>query len=607
MSSPRYVVSSWGQCSVTCGTGITRRYVRCQVFLLYLQAIVDLADSECEDSKPIETEPCIQNPCYDDFMWKASGFTDCTRSCLGGTQETHLICVHKVNGSMVPDDFCEEAPTLAIERKICNDFSCPQRWRIGDFGECSATCGGGLMIRKVECIQEFSHGSDNLLNLPDFMCEQPVPERERSCNVQHCPASWTTGQWSGCSVTCGEGIQIRPTLCQKHSAGGKITDVSDTLCRPSERPEQSRPCNETVCPLVRIKQQRIKFFQLNKMSKIRLVVGTKAFLLPGTNVIVRCPAKGFNKRMILWYKDGRPIKKGRRVNISGKGNLRLKRIRPDTDAGTYTCYADSVSANINIQFSELIDIFQQLSFREALNTKNSDNKTHFYKDPFDHKKKPLNIIVGEWSSCSRTCGGGKQRRNVSCEIITDNYFEILPSRVCKNAGMVLPSNAKSCNRDMCVQWSVGNWSKCSVDNCFREGHALQSRTVNCTKESNARVIDENLCNPYTRPLNSQECTLDLCKPLWNTSEWSYCVADCGEKGFQSRMLTCTWSVSGKTAGRACADMLRPVVMRKCTAQPCSQECTDKYEHCNIVKRVNFCDNSRFKRTCCKTCTTNSRS
>jgi hypothetical protein len=39
------------------------------------------------------------------------------------------------------------------------------RWEIGDFGECSATCGGGIKSRDVKCIQEIAQGP-SVLNLP---------------------------------------------------------------------------------------------------------------------------------------------------------------------------------------------------------------------------------------------------------------------------------------------------------------------------------------------------------------------------------------------------------------------------------------------------------
>ena len=73
---------------------------------------------------------------------------------------------------------------------------CPCRWRIGDFGVCSVTCGGGLMSREVTCVQEVSRVVDKVLTLPDFMCQKPVPQRVRECNTQFCPANWATGFWS---------------------------------------------------------------------------------------------------------------------------------------------------------------------------------------------------------------------------------------------------------------------------------------------------------------------------------------------------------------------------------------------------------------------------
>lgn len=82
----------------------------------------------------------------------------------------------------------------------------PARWRIGDFSPCSTTCGGGLMIREVTCIQEVSSVVDKVLTLPDFMCQKPVPQRVRTCNTQFCPADWATGFWSEVSRWGRDGL-----------------------------------------------------------------------------------------------------------------------------------------------------------------------------------------------------------------------------------------------------------------------------------------------------------------------------------------------------------------------------------------------------------------
>ncbi|KAL8616635.1 hypothetical protein ACOMHN_031617 [Nucella lapillus] len=608
MSTPRYVISTWSACSVTCGKGIRQRYVICQVRLVYMPNIIDLDDNECEGPKPATTEECDNDPCYMDYEWHIVGMTPCDRSCLGGTQESVIHCVHKQNNTKVTDKLCQKAPSIPKQRTTCNDVPCPQRWRIGDFGACSTTCGGGMMSREVSCIQEVSLLVSKVLTLPDFMCQKPVPQRARQCNTQFCPADWATGFWSECSVTCGEGVELRPVVCQRVSRDGTPIDVDRYLCPPTQRPPSERPCTERECPRVRIRRQSIRFFQLNKMNRVRLSVGTAAAILPGTSVVVSCPVRGMSKRSVQWLKNERPLKASRRAYVSNKGKLRIRRSRPESDTANYTCVAGPQRAGLEIEFSNLYDLAEEAEVREeylldsvADSPGVAGNSSVYHKDPFDRKKRPLHVVTGEWSACSATCDGGTRTRLVSCEIITKNYYERFPSKVCRKAGLFMLSSTRKCNNEPCVKWTVTRWTPCSVKNCIAERKAKQTRTVRCTAERNASYVSDSLCNVTRRPEVTKDCKNSLCIPMWNTSNWSLCSADCGGEGVQIRMLTCIWERTGRPAGRACAGLARPLLSRPCRRGDCKHSCRDVSPYCRMVDVMNLCRYAKFKYTCCKTC------
>ena len=44
-----------------------------------------------------------------DYEWRDAGWTTCTSSCLGGIQETKIICVESDTGSPVPPINCGRA------------------------------------------------------------------------------------------------------------------------------------------------------------------------------------------------------------------------------------------------------------------------------------------------------------------------------------------------------------------------------------------------------------------------------------------------------------------------------------------------------------------
>lgn len=607
---PRFVTTTWDSCSTSCGPGLRFRYVRCQVYLPLLGEIVDLPDEDCSETKPIEHESCTIEPCYDQFEWEPDGMTECSRTCLGGIQETITKCISKITRVTVNASYCMEAPHIQIERRICNDKPCPQRWELGEFGGCSKTCGGGLKTRSVTCIQEFAQGP-NWLTLPDVMCSRPIPDRDVPCNTENCPANWVVSNWSGCSVTCGFGVQTRRQLCQRVSTSG-IINVSRSECNPSLAPDAEKTCNGTACPEPMIKARHIKFYQLNKMKKINLIAGMKASILPETTVILKCPNVGLDRQKTNWFKNGLKFRSTSRAKVAKSGALKIRRAMLGTDDAVYSCFIGGFESNVTISFSSSYDILQGAVEREAYmsgssskNNKSLFNKTVLYMDPTDRSTKPLLLIPTDWTRCSMTCGGGLQSRNLSCELITHSHYLILPKSECEKHFTVKPAMIQSCNINPCVRWRAEAWSNCLDTDCVRNMYAKQRRAVDCVNEFNNTVTSKVFCSDLGFPPdNVKECYNPKCAAKWQTSEWSECVSECDDVGYNTRMLSCVFTHTGLPALQGSCDMLeQPSTTKKCQGKPCASiVCEDKSDYCSIVKQMNICHLSNFKTRCCWTCT-----
>lgn len=57
---------------------------------------------------------------------------------------------------------------------------------------------------------------------------------------------WDIGNWSDCSVSCGRGMQTRPVVCAQRVSSTSRIEVQPSKC-PSPRPESSRTCMNKPC------------------------------------------------------------------------------------------------------------------------------------------------------------------------------------------------------------------------------------------------------------------------------------------------------------------------------------------------------------------------
>lgn len=249
---------------------------------------------------------------------------------------------------------------------------------------------------------------------------------------------------------------------------GTLVNVSLDDCDETLRPVTEESCSKPKCPDPMIKERKIKFYQVGKLRRLKLVVGMEATVLPDTNIILKCPHVGLDRQKITWFKNGLKFRKTKTkgAKVVRSGALRIRKAFPGRDDAVYTCLIGGLESNVTITFGNAFDILQATMFRDqflpgkAKSPRSLLNKTVLFKDPIDRKKKPLTLISTDWSRCSVTCGGGLQSRNMSCELITADYYEIVPKEECFKKTKK-PALIQSCNTNPCVRWNTGEWSEVS--------------------------------------------------------------------------------------------------------------------------------------------------
>ncbi|KAM8973091.1 A disintegrin and metalloproteinase with thrombospondin motifs 7 [Pelodytes ibericus] len=178
----------------------------------------------------------IQPP---DFSWRYGSWTECSATCGTGVQRQLVHCVEKVVG-LVEERYCDSLARPDDSHRSCNEEPCPPRWWVGEWQQCSTTCGiHGIQKRTVLCIQRVGLDEQRALQTTD--CEHlPKPEPRIPCkHHMPCLALWHQGNWSQCSVSCGEGVQYRDVYC--------TNDTEGSVCEHSERPLAKRTCALPSC------------------------------------------------------------------------------------------------------------------------------------------------------------------------------------------------------------------------------------------------------------------------------------------------------------------------------------------------------------------------
>ncbi|XP_043528487.1 A disintegrin and metalloproteinase with thrombospondin motifs gon-1-like isoform X4 [Frieseomelitta varia] len=527
-----YCILEWNiteisECSNHCGPGTRMVTSRCiQRLLNSNHPPRPIPAQLCAHlERPNDTIPCI-GPC-EDAHWHYGKWSACNTTCRGGIQYRTAICVDS-NRRQISEENCM-GQKKDLER-TCGNEECP-KWEFKNWSHCSVTCGIGKRHRRFVCQIQ------NRVVLNSYCGDTPPVDTE-VCNPGPCE-QWHTGDWSPCSVTCGEGTKRRKVICK--AVDGIISDK----CSSSNKPDNTTVCELKPCPVINktpIKYSSDPPYEIPSQQDNEI-----------HDIIFRY---GYKWHVQTQEMCSRPCIKGYR-------NVRVKCVSIETGIIAPDNYCDN------------------------------EKKPHT-EIPCNHYRCPR-WIYSEWTQCNVECGLGHQYRQVRCQ---SPRGEILPDENChdmEKSEIVKTCRKKPCNiptdrknrmeTNILRRWKPSDWSTCSK----KCGEGIQRRLVTCHRVNRYGLIDHmpsDKCPMDQKPKSQQSCKLRECddKYYWRADPWKKCSHTCGTKGRKTRRLYCV-TLGGKKVNRFyCSKKFKPPRREKCNERKCyAMSCYEAKTYFNATK------------------------
>ncbi|XP_017284203.1 thrombospondin type-1 domain-containing protein 4 [Kryptolebias marmoratus] len=366
---------------------------------------------------PDNQVPAVQPPRRErDYNWKQAGATECSATCGKGFRYLVFHCVHRQNHVQVSDSLCDSSSRPTPQEEACNLQSCPAFWDIGEWSECSNTCGLGMQHRQVLCRQVYANRT---LNVHTSRCRHlERPETASTCQLKICSEWQIRSEWTACSVPCGLGQRSREVRCVSN-----VGDfVSDDECNMNLRPVDVENCDMGACAK--------SWFYTNWGNRCSAECGmgvrTRGVLCL-TNHISSLPLEGCGSER---PSDSQVCNNGPCENriewFTGPWSQCSAECGPGSQQRSVVCLMKSDEGVTAMPPYECSSLNRPLS-QQSCNLKACGAKWYHT----------------DWSACSKTCERGFRVREVRC--LSDS---MQPSEGCD--GQLRPAEREDCNPEPCV-------------------------------------------------------------------------------------------------------------------------------------------------------------
>uniref|UniRef100_A0A7M4FG01 ADAM metallopeptidase with thrombospondin type 1 motif 9 n=1 Tax=Crocodylus porosus TaxID=8502 RepID=A0A7M4FG01_CROPO len=556
----RWHIARKSECNAQCGLGYRTVEIYCTKYSRAEGKTEKVDDRFCSSQpKPSTREKCVGE--CNIGGWRYSAWTECSKSCGGGTRRRRAICVNTFN-DVLDDSKCSQQEKLTVQR--CSDFLCPQ-WKTGDWSECLVTCGKGHKHRQTWC----QFGEDRL---SDRFCNpETKPDSVQTCQQQEC-AAWQVGQWGQCTVTCGQGYQMRAVKCV---VGTYVSVVDDNECNAATRPTdtqvsapdlssshilyhglltQWRFGSWTPCSATCGKGTRMRYVSCRD-DQGSVAEESACFHLPKPSATEVCSVTPCGQwKALEWSSCSVTCGQGKATRQVVCVNYNDQLVdRGECDPEDLPATDQDCSMSPCHDYGRPIHPFPYPDHRLKLNPGGSLNR----HPGRAHIPGGSQWRIGPWGACSSTCAGGFQRRVVVCQ--DENGY---PASNCDEKAK--PIEQRSCESGPCPQWAYGSWGECTKP-C---GAGTRTRLVVCQRPNGERFMDLS-CEILEKPPDREQCNMQECPQdaAWNAGPWSSCSVSCG-RGHKHRTVYCLSKEGNHLEDDYCKHLPKPNVERKCRGGRC---------------------------------------
>ncbi|XP_041074821.1 thrombospondin type-1 domain-containing protein 4-like [Polyodon spathula] len=350
------------------------------------------------------------------YNWKHAGMTECSATCGKGSQVLIFICVERITHEQVSDNLCDVAMRPTPKEETCNSQPCPAFWDVGEWSECSKTCGPGNQHRQVLCRQAYSNQTTTIHAHHCHHLE--MPETTSTCQLKICSEWQIHTDWTSCSVPCGVGQRTRDIKCVDNL--GDVVD--DEECNLKLKPEDSENCDAGPCA---------RSWFLTEWSERCSAMCGNGTQTRGVvclmNHISSLPLEGCGNEKPM---ESKPCSLGmcnEKVEwFTGPWDQCSTECGNGTKSRSVVCLKRSNSSLMVVEPSEC----------SQLEKPPTENNCYL-------KKCGAKWFTTEWSACSKPCEGGYKVREVRC--LADDMTQ---SGSCDP--FLMPEDREECNFHQCI-------------------------------------------------------------------------------------------------------------------------------------------------------------